>query len=100
MAADTIHNNLKVSTDPQPDFMAVKEAFESVYANIGITCADVGGLWNKNENGYYPGMEPCVTGGGGGGGGKDTTGDGADNSSSGFLRSKSVAALSAAAALS
>ncbi len=43
------------------DFAAVKAAFEEVYESIGISCADIGGLWNDAENDYYTGMEPCVS---------------------------------------
>ena len=59
-AAKTIYDNMKVDA-PSTDFRAVKAAFESVYPRLGITCDDVGGLWNKAEKKYYPGMEPCIT---------------------------------------
>ena len=59
-AAKTIYDNMRVDA-PSTDFRAVKAAFESVYPQLGITCADVGGLWNEAEKKYYPGMEPCVT---------------------------------------
>mmetsp|Transcript_37823 Transcript_37823/g.61801 ORF Transcript_37823/g.61801 Transcript_37823/m.61801 type:complete len:113 (-) Transcript_37823:123-461(-) len=42
------------------DFKAVKAAFESVYAEVGISCTDIGGLWNEGTNMYYSGMEPCA----------------------------------------
>ena len=57
-AAATVYNNLKVgasSTNSQD----VKNAFESVCQELGITCADIGGLWNEAEKTYYPGMERC-----------------------------------------
>ena len=38
--------------------MAVKAAFESTYSALGLSCADVGGLWDTE--GYFEGMEPCV----------------------------------------
>jgi len=36
------------------------------YQCLGITCEDVGGLWDKKEGTtdpqeYYPGAEPCTT---------------------------------------
>jgi len=40
---------------------AVKDAFESVYDKLNISCEDVGGLISKDTGTYYPGMEPCVT---------------------------------------
>jgi len=57
-AASTIHDNMKVGAT-STDFKAVKSAFESVYSKMGLTCADIGGLWFEGENKYYPGMEPC-----------------------------------------
>jgi hypothetical protein len=39
-------------------FTEVKAAFERNYACLGITCADVGGLWTGSE--YYPDADPCV----------------------------------------
>ena len=58
-AAKTIYDNMKVDA-PTTDFKAVKAAFESVYAEVGISCTDIGGLWNEGTNSYYPGMEPCA----------------------------------------
>jgi len=57
-AAKTIYNNLRVGA-PSTDFKAVKAAFESVYEAMGISCADIGGLWSEASKDYYPGMEPC-----------------------------------------
>ena len=48
-----------------PDgFRAVKAAIESTYACLGITCAEVGGLlnWDDDRNSYHVGMEPCDDG--------------------------------------
>merc|ERR1712224_1191006 len=39
-------------------FAAVKQAFESTYACLGITCAHVGGLILDGTE-YYDGAEPC-----------------------------------------
>mmetsp|Transcript_20680 Transcript_20680/g.43807 ORF Transcript_20680/g.43807 Transcript_20680/m.43807 type:complete len:555 (+) Transcript_20680:69-1733(+) len=57
-AAQTIYNNLRVGAS-STDSAAVKSAFESVYPALGITCAEMGGLWNEAEKSYYSGMEPC-----------------------------------------
>ena len=57
-AAQTIYNNMKVGTSGT-NFAEVKSAFESVYSDLGITCADIGGLWDEADSAYYPGMEPC-----------------------------------------
>merc|ERR1712194_670068 len=60
-AAKIIYDNMKVGAS-STDHVAVKQAFESTYASLGITCEDVGGLYFEAENKYYEGMEPCVTG--------------------------------------
>ena len=57
-AASIIHDNLRVGAT-STSHKAVKDAFESVYSKIGVSCADVGGLWNEAEKNYYAGMAPC-----------------------------------------
>lgn len=57
-AASKIYNNMRVGAS-NTNFAEVKQAFESVYSNLGITCADIGGLWNEATKDYYAGMEPC-----------------------------------------
>lgn len=54
-----IYDNLKVGAS-STDSIAVKEAFESVYEDIGILCNSVGGIWNDDTDEYYAGMEPCI----------------------------------------
>jgi len=60
-AAAIIHSNM--GTDATTcDFAAVKEAFESTYESIGITCEQVGGLLKDKtlpEGGYADGFAPC-----------------------------------------
>jgi hypothetical protein len=41
------------------DFSAVKKAFESCYPTMGMTCAMVGGLYDKNNLAYYENTSPC-----------------------------------------
>ena len=57
-AARTIYSNIRMGA-PSTDAVAVKKAFESVYKEMGITCADVGGLWNTGTADYYTDYEPC-----------------------------------------
>merc|ERR1712232_406153 len=57
-AAKTIADNMKVGAT-STDFEAVKEAFEKTYSCIGITCADVGGLYDKAKLDYYEDASPC-----------------------------------------
>lgn len=60
-AAKTIYDNMKVGASTT-DYKAVKKAFEGVYGDFGINCAQVGGLWDKGSGVYYEGMEPCDDG--------------------------------------
>merc|ERR1719395_477423 len=55
-AAKTIADNMNMdSTSPMSaGFKSVKEAFESTYACLGITCEDVGGL-SISDTEYYEG---------------------------------------------
>jgi len=58
VAGEIIYKNMKVGAT-SVSFDHVKAAFESVYSDMGISCADVGGLWNDATGTYYEGMEPC-----------------------------------------
>lgn len=42
------------------DHIAVKQAFESEYSDLGINCADIGGLWNDATSSYFDGYGPCA----------------------------------------
>merc|ERR1719197_392212 len=63
-AASTVYSNLNMNSDGSVDFTAVKAAFERCYASMGITCSDVGGLWNAATDAYYADngfdASPCV----------------------------------------
>jgi hypothetical protein len=48
------------ATGTAAQFTETKAAFERNYACMGITCADVGGLYNGDLNAYYPDADPCV----------------------------------------
>jgi len=56
-AADIVYENMRVGA-PSTDHALVKSAFECVYQCIGITCADVGGLFNTGDGVYYPDQDP------------------------------------------
>jgi len=58
-AAATIYQNMKVGATTT-NWRAVKQAFEKVYGTIGISCKDVGGLWDGATKDYHQGMHPCV----------------------------------------
>ena len=56
--AETIYENLSVG-GPGADFEAVKEAFENNYKCMGITCSDVGGLYDDATFSYFQDASPC-----------------------------------------
>eukprot|EP00547_Thalassionema_nitzschioides_P006806 CAMPEP_0194220500 /NCGR_PEP_ID=MMETSP0156-20130528/28550_1 /TAXON_ID=33649 /ORGANISM="Thalassionema nitzschioides, Strain L26-B" /LENGTH=577 /DNA_ID=CAMNT_0038950565 /DNA_START=30 /DNA_END=1763 /DNA_ORIENTATION=+ len=41
------------------DFQSVKKALERNYECLGITCVDVGGLWDQSRATYMDGATPC-----------------------------------------
>jgi hypothetical protein len=62
-AAQSLADNSAItSTNIVPNgYASVKANIETTYADMGLTCAEVGGLVsNTYQSGYYPGMEPCV----------------------------------------
>jgi hypothetical protein len=62
--AQTIYDSMKTGQANTADFKAVKKAFEKNYACLGITCQDVGGLWNSADEVYFEGANPCGSGSG------------------------------------
>lgn len=58
--AKTIYDNLAVGSG-KSDFAAVKKAFERNYKCMGITCEDVGGLYDSSNSQYKSGASPCKT---------------------------------------
>jgi hypothetical protein len=63
--AQTIYDNMKTGQANTADFNAVKKAFENNYDCLGITCKDVGGVWNNPDQVYFEGAGPCGSGSGG-----------------------------------
>lgn len=62
-AAGIVYENMRVGA-PSTDHALVKAAVECVYECIGITCADVGGLFNEDDGVYYANQDPtsnCAT---------------------------------------
>ena len=61
--AQTVYDNTHI-TSSDTDYNAVKAAFESCYSSMGITCAEVGGLWNSAIDNYYNDQgrdaSPCI----------------------------------------
>jgi hypothetical protein len=58
-AADTIFEQMKPNSGNTADHGVVKKAFESTYACMGISCADVGGVYDATNAKYFDGAAPC-----------------------------------------
>jgi hypothetical protein len=63
-SAAFIFEQMKPNSGNTADFAAVKSAFENNYRCMGITCSDVGGLYENGQ--YFEGAAPC--------GGSDSSG--------------------------
>jgi Low iron-inducible periplasmic protein len=63
--AETIYNNMRANSDFTADFAQVKLAFENTYPCLGLTCAEVGGIYNADTMEYVANAEPCEGVGGG-----------------------------------
>jgi len=50
--ASIIYENMQVNPRVEPDFVAVKSAFEACYEHLGITCSEVGGIASTNGREY------------------------------------------------
>ena len=53
---------MKIQSNINVDFPAVKRAFESCYGKIGITCADVGGVINNAGTAFDSSMTAACGG--------------------------------------
>jgi hypothetical protein len=62
--AMVIYENMKVGHETKTDFPAVKKSFENHYQCLGITCSDVGGVWDRVTRKYMANAAPCNSGGG------------------------------------
>ena len=61
--AETVRANTDISSAAAPmsdGFASIKAQLESVYACMGITCAEVGGYINSDTGAYF--FEPCTDG--------------------------------------
>jgi hypothetical protein len=57
--ANVIYANMRVGQKNSATFAAVSAAFARQYDCLGITCADVGGVWNSANGKYEEGAGPC-----------------------------------------
>ena len=60
-AAATIFNEMKPNSGNSANFTLVKQAMERTYPCMGITCGDIGGLYDAANSQYFAGAEPCIT---------------------------------------
>ena len=59
--ANIIYSNMRVGQKNSATYADVSAAFERQYDCLGITCADVGGVWNSANAMYEDGAGPCGT---------------------------------------
>ncbi|KAJ1401292.1 hypothetical protein B484DRAFT_458024 [Ochromonadaceae sp. CCMP2298] len=73
VAATLLSNALITNTDVvSSGYADVKYQLETLYTDMGVTCAQVGGLSSSAyASGYYPGMQPCSDASTSGGGGSN-----------------------------
>lgn len=58
--ADTLYNNMIAITDNTLSYVDVKLALENNYKCIsGMTCSDVGGIWDSNGRTYFHNAAAC-----------------------------------------
>jgi hypothetical protein len=60
-SAALIYDEMNLNSDSSVDYTAVKAAFEGCYEKMGISCAEVGGLWNDGVDppAYFEDAVPC-----------------------------------------
>jgi hypothetical protein len=58
--AEMLYENMRVGSDTKRlSYVNVKESLEACYDSWGITCANVGGIWDSANNEYSEGASPC-----------------------------------------
>jgi hypothetical protein len=57
--AVTITTNMQLSNIVKTNFDDVRNAFMNHFDCLGVTCHDVGGLWDPTNNQYFENFEPC-----------------------------------------
>lgn len=56
--AKVIHDNMRLGS--KTSFSDVKKALERTYKCMGITCENIGGIWDHTNQSYESGAGPCV----------------------------------------
>lgn len=59
-SAQVIYENMRVGSNTKDvNFDHVKKSLEGVYQCLGVTCSDIGGIWNADLGDYAKGARPC-----------------------------------------
>ena len=61
--AEFVFQQLEYNNDEDRDYVAIKKVLEQHYECMGITCEQVGGLWDPATMSYRSGAAPCSSGG-------------------------------------
>ena len=61
--ADIIYEETNINAVEATDFSTVKAALERNYNCIGVTCEQIGGVFDASQGKYFEGAEPCRDGG-------------------------------------
>lgn len=62
-AAQTVHEYTRVGGDiDEIGYDELRQVLEKQYSCLGITCAQVGGVWSNRRSSYEAGGEPCDDG--------------------------------------
>jgi hypothetical protein len=56
-SAEIIHNNMKFGV--KANYGDVRKALELTYECLGVTCENVGGVWDQDKQSYKSGAAPC-----------------------------------------
>lgn len=57
--ASIVYNELRLSSLGTPNYSHVRNAFERNYQCLSVTCEDIGGLYDSNNQKYYNEAQPC-----------------------------------------
>lgn len=59
--AEFVYQQLDYNNDKDRDYAAIKEVLEKHYVCMGITCEQVGGIWDPTTSSYKSDASPCST---------------------------------------
>jgi hypothetical protein len=59
MDASILYEEMKMSNEGAPNFAEIKLLFEHHYDCLGVTCEEIGGLYDADTGEYLEGAEAC-----------------------------------------